>query len=62
MEAYSGEDFEVKCTILSCETEISARKALEAAWIYSKNPAMNSKNECVSTASDLISLLSLGER
>ena len=62
MEAHSGEDFEVKCTILSYETEISARKALEAAWIYTKNPAMNSRNECVSIAGDLISLLSLCER
>ena len=62
MEAHDSDDFDVKCTILGYEVEISARKALEAAWIYTKNPTMNSRNECISITSDLISFLSLGER
>ena len=62
MEEHCDEDFEVKCRILGYETDIAARKALEAAWIYTKDPTMNSRNECVSIASDLLSLLSLCER
>ena len=62
MEAHDSDDFDVKCTILGHEVEISARKALEVAWIYTKNPTMNSRNECISITSDLISFLSLGER
>ena len=62
IEAHCGEDFEVKCRVLGHETEIAARKVLEAAWIYTKHPTMNAKNECVSIASNLLSLLSLCKR
>ena len=62
MEEHRDEDFEVKCRILGYETDIAARKALEAAWIYTKDPTMNARNECVSIAGDLLSLLSLCER
>ena len=62
VEVHNGEEFEVKCKILEYETEIAARKALEAAWIYRKGPTMNARNECISIASDLLSLVSLCER
>ena len=61
LEAHSGNDFDVKCTILAHETEITARKVLEAAWILTRNPSMNNKNECVSVTSDLLPLVSLCE-
>ncbi|EYC19566.1 hypothetical protein Y032_0024g941 [Ancylostoma ceylanicum] len=48
IEAHNGSDFNVKCKILALESEISARKALEAAWILTRNPGMNNKNECLS--------------
>ena len=58
-EAHGGNDFKVKCTILSYETEICARKILEAAWILTRNPKMNAKNECVSINSDLLPFIPL---
>ena len=61
VEAHGGNDFEVKCTILSHEREISARKALEAFWISAKNPTMNNKNECLSITSDFLPYISLCE-
>ena len=47
-KAYNGENVEIKCVILAYGKEISARKALEAAQIHTKFPAMNSKNERIS--------------
>ncbi|EYB96570.1 hypothetical protein Y032_0149g2713 [Ancylostoma ceylanicum] len=38
-------DFDIKCKILAFEDDISARKALEAAWIFTRNPGMNMKDE-----------------
>uniref|UniRef100_A0A7I4Y1E5 Uncharacterized protein n=1 Tax=Haemonchus contortus TaxID=6289 RepID=A0A7I4Y1E5_HAECO len=50
----NGDNFEVKCTILAQETEISARKALEAFWIFKRNPKMNGRDECPSITNDLL--------
>ncbi|EYC20774.1 hypothetical protein Y032_0021g415 [Ancylostoma ceylanicum] len=61
IETHGGKDFDVRCVILTHENEISARKALEAAWILAKNPGMNNKNECLSLTSDLLPLISLCE-
>ena len=61
IEEHRGDEFDVKCVILAFEADIAARKALEAAWIYTRKPSMNGKNECVSIASDLVSYLSLCE-
>ena len=61
LEEHRGDDFEVKCVILAYETDIAAREALGAAWIYTRKPPMNGKNECISIASDLVSYLSLCE-
>ncbi|EYC10158.1 hypothetical protein Y032_0057g2795 [Ancylostoma ceylanicum] len=59
IEAHGGKDFVVGCGILIHESEISARKALEAAWILAKNPGTNDKNEYLSLTSDLLPLISL---
>ncbi|EYC21254.1 hypothetical protein Y032_0020g81 [Ancylostoma ceylanicum] len=59
IEAHGGNDFDIKCKILAFEDDISARKALEAAWIFTRNPGMNSKNECLSITTDLLPFLSL---
>ena len=58
-EAHGGDDFDVKCTILTYEKDISARKALEAFWIFAKNPEMNNRNECLSITSDFLPYVSL---
>ena len=60
-EAHNGNDFEVECTILAHESEISARKALEAAFIRNRGPVMNNKNECLSITDDLVPFISLCE-
>ena len=60
-EAHGGNDYNVKCTILAYEPEISARKALEAFWIASKNPEMNNRNECLSITNDFMPFLPLCE-
>ena len=60
-EVHGGNDYEVKCTILTYETEICARKLFEAAWISIKNPELNVKNECLSISSDLAPFISLCE-
>ena len=39
-EANNGNDFNVRCVILARESDISARKALEAAFICTKNPVI----------------------
>ncbi|EYC11702.1 hypothetical protein Y032_0050g2055 [Ancylostoma ceylanicum] len=61
INAHCGNDFNVKCTILTCEAEISARKALEAFWITVRSPEMNNKNECLSITSDFLPFVSLCE-
>ena len=60
-EVHGGNDFDVMCIILAIENEISARKALEAAWILARNPIMNSRNEQVSITNDLMPFLPLCE-
>ncbi|XGW19729.1 hypothetical protein V3C99_003515 [Haemonchus contortus] len=61
VEEHNGENYEVKCTVLGQETEISARKALEAFWILQRNPKMNNRDECSSITSDLLPYLPLCE-
>ena len=53
-EEHNGDDFEIKCVILAHEPEISARKALEALWIFVRNPRMNSRNERPSITNELL--------
>lgn len=47
LHCHEGEDFEVKVEILGHEVQTSARKALEAFWIYSRDPKVNRKGECL---------------
>uniref|UniRef100_A0A7I4YIV6 Mucin-22-like n=1 Tax=Haemonchus contortus TaxID=6289 RepID=A0A7I4YIV6_HAECO len=54
IEEHNGNSFEIKCTILAQETEISARKALEAFWIFQRSPKMNGRDECPSITNDLL--------
>ena len=58
-EVHKGDNFDIKCKILSYEREISARKALEAFWISAKNPEMNNKNECLSITAYFLPFISL---
>ena len=54
VEGHDGNDYDVKCTILAIETDISSRKALEAFWISARNPTMNNRSECVSLTNELL--------
>ncbi|EYC29564.1 hypothetical protein Y032_0006g3039 [Ancylostoma ceylanicum] len=54
---HNGEDFNVMCTILAYEPDISARKVLEAFWISVRNPKMNNRNECLSITNDFLSFI-----
>ena len=53
-EDHNGTDFEVSCTILAIEGNITARKALEAMWIITCDPKMNNRNEQLSITRDLM--------
>ncbi|EYC14629.1 hypothetical protein Y032_0040g314 [Ancylostoma ceylanicum] len=57
--AHNGVDYEVQATILTYETEISARKTLEAFWIHVENPKMNRREECHTISSELLPYLTL---
>ncbi|EYC14339.1 hypothetical protein Y032_0041g480 [Ancylostoma ceylanicum] len=59
MRVHNGVDYEVETTILEHETEISARKTLEAFWIHAKNPKMNRKEECPTITNELLPYLRL---
>ncbi|EYB97663.1 hypothetical protein Y032_0139g2150 [Ancylostoma ceylanicum] len=58
-EDHTGNDFDVRCTILAHEPDISARKTLEAFWISVRDPRMNNRNEHISITTDLMPFISL---
>ena len=58
-QKHNGVDFEINVTILAQEPKISARRVLESFWIKSKNPKMNSKDECLHITHDLIRYIRL---
>ncbi|KAK6754725.1 hypothetical protein RB195_013608 [Necator americanus] len=60
-DKHDGNEFEIKCTILAHEKEISDRKALEAFWISVRNLSMNNKNECLSITKYFLPLVTLCE-
>ncbi|EYC12947.1 hypothetical protein Y032_0045g1173 [Ancylostoma ceylanicum] len=60
-EEHDGNDFDVRCTILAHEPDISARKTLEAFWISVQNPIMSNRNEHTSITSDLVPFISICE-
>ena len=55
---HNGNDYNIRCIILGYESRIAARKALEAAYILSREPKLNEKNEQLSITSDLMPFLS----
>ncbi|XGW13724.1 hypothetical protein V3C99_000216 [Haemonchus contortus] len=56
---HAGLSFDVSVSILALETEIAARKTLEAFWITVKEPLMNRKEECVAITRELAPFLDL---
>ena len=60
-EVHGDKDYEVKCLILACETDTSARKTLEAFWISQRNPIMNNRKECLTITNDLMPFIALCE-
>lgn len=56
---HNGSDFDITVNILAHESNITARKTLEAFWINKKSPEMNRKEECLSITRELTSYLSL---
>ena len=56
---HDGSDFDITVSILAQESNITARKTLEAFWINKKSPGMNRKEECLSITRELTSYLSL---
>ena len=59
VEVHGGVDFAVKVRILTYESEISARKTLEAFWIHSKSPKINRKEECLAVTNELAPYLTI---
>ena len=59
VQKHKGDNFEVHITILTTESNISARKTLEAFWIHARNPRINRREERPSIASDLAPYLDL---
>ena len=53
MQYHRDAEFEVSVSILAQESEISARKTIEAFWIIASDPKMNKKDECVAITSEL---------
>ena len=58
IEEHNGNDFDVACTILGYEAEISSRKALESFWIFARKPRMNGRNECPSITNEFLPFVS----
>ncbi|VDP62610.1 unnamed protein product, partial [Heligmosomoides polygyrus] len=50
---------QVAVTILARESDVSARKTLEALWIASRNPKINRKDECVAVTQELAPFVGL---
>ena len=59
IQKHSGGDFTVQVSILAHETEIVARKTLEALWIRARAPVMNRRDECLPVTSELAPYLGL---
>uniref|UniRef100_A0A7I4YDF6 Reverse transcriptase domain-containing protein n=1 Tax=Haemonchus contortus TaxID=6289 RepID=A0A7I4YDF6_HAECO len=54
LEEHQGDDFDIKCKILAYESEIGARKILEALHIRERNPKLNNRNECIAITGELL--------
>ncbi|VDP09570.1 unnamed protein product [Heligmosomoides polygyrus] len=51
--------FQVSVSILARESDISARRTLEALWIAAKNPQVNRKDECIAITQELAPFVEL---
>ena len=59
VQSHGDSEFEVSVSILTLESEISARKALEALWILAKDPEMNRRDEQNSVTHELAPFIGL---
>ena len=50
---HDNAEIQIGVTILSHESEILARKTLEAFWIAAKKPKINRKDECIAITKEL---------
>ena len=55
--SHQGAHFDIRVTVLGVESDVSARKLLEACWIRAKSPTMNRKDECISITTHLVPFL-----
>ncbi|WKY07103.1 hypothetical protein Q1695_006925 [Nippostrongylus brasiliensis] len=53
VRAHANSCFSVAVSILARETEIAARRTLEALWIAARSPGINRKDECVAVTQEL---------
>ena len=58
VQSHNGSNFDIVVTVLEVESDVSARKLLEACWIRAKSPNMNRKDECISITTHLVPFLS----
>lgn len=54
IEVYNGNDFEVNVPLRPHVGCISAKKALEAFWILTRNPGINNRNEYLAVTNDFL--------
>ncbi|VDP14364.1 unnamed protein product [Heligmosomoides polygyrus] len=59
VRCHHGAMFQVSVSILARESDISARRTLEALWIAAKNPQVNRKDECIAITQELAPFVEL---
>ncbi|VDP55764.1 unnamed protein product [Heligmosomoides polygyrus] len=59
VDCHGGAMLQVAVTILARESDVSARKTLEAFWIASRNPKINRRDECVAETQELAPFVGL---
>ncbi|VDO75972.1 unnamed protein product [Heligmosomoides polygyrus] len=53
VRCHAGAMLQVSVSLLARESDISARKTLEALWITARNPQVNRKEECLAVTQEL---------
>ncbi|XGW17788.1 hypothetical protein V3C99_002406, partial [Haemonchus contortus] len=53
IQKHNGDDFEVTVEVVAQESQVCARKTLEAFWIQVTNPKMNRREECLAITREL---------
>ncbi|VDP44783.1 unnamed protein product [Heligmosomoides polygyrus] len=59
VRCHAGAMLQVSVSILARESDISARKTLEALWITARNPQVNRKEECLAVTQELAPFVEL---